>query len=154
MNSFVDALQKRIQQLEQENKALKMHAPYGILARAAFEIEKRKVTNAQYVVFGDIDNMHGLNTQYGYEVVNEKIRAALQIRETDLLSIGLWFSGDEIVFVIRGDAQGFCDRVKESFSAHGMGITLAHASIVDHGSIDAAIQATADNVQWQKVGRK
>ena len=72
MKSFVKSLQDRIIQLEKENQALKTHAPYGILTRAAFEIEKRKLTNGQFVIFGDVDDMHGLNTQYGYEAVNQK----------------------------------------------------------------------------------
>lgn len=151
MKSLFNALQDEIKRLREENQLLKTHAPYGILTRAAFEIEKRKVRNGQYVVFGDIDNMHGLNAQYGYEAVNQKIREALQIRETDLLAMGLWFSGDEIVFVIRGDVEGFCHRVRESFASHDMGITLAHAPIL--GNIDVAIQDAAAVVQLRKASR-
>ncbi len=152
MKSFIGALQERIKQLEKENQALRTHAPYGILTRAAFELEKRKVTNGQFVIFGDVDDMHGMNTQYGYEAVNQKIREALQIRESDLLAMGLWFSGDEIVFVIRGDAEGFCNRVEQSFSNQGMGITLAYAPIFN--DIDAAIETAAAVVQERKAGRK
>ena len=153
MKSFVKALQDRIIQLEKENQALKTHAPYGILTRAAFEIEKRKITGGQFVIFGDVDDMHGLNTQYGYEAVNQKIRAALQIRETDLLAMGLWFSGDEIVFILSGDPVGFCKRIKQSFFDQHMGITLAYAKIIN-GNIDAAIQIAAEVVQTQKAERK
>lgn len=152
MKSFVNALQERIQQLEQENQILKTHAPYGILTRAAFEIEKRKLSDGTFVVFGDIDDMHGMNTQYGYETVNAKIREALKVRTGDLLLTGLWFSGDEIVFVIRGDADGFVERIRNSFSDHGMGITLAYAPIL--GNIDVAIQIAADEVQARKAERK
>lgn len=152
MKSFVKALQDEIARLNEENRALKLHAPYGILTRAAFEMEKRKLTNGQFVVFGDIDNMHGLNTQYGYEAVNQKIREALQVRSSDLLLNGLWFSGDEIVFIINGDAQGFCKRVKESFAEQGMGITLAFAEVLN--DMDLAIQEAAAIVQSVKAERK
>lgn len=154
MKSFVDALQERIQQLEKENQLLRTHAPYGILTRAAFELEKRNLEHGQYVVFGDVDDMHQLNTQYGYEEVNTKIRTALQVRSNDLLLTGLWFSGDEIVFVISGNPEGFCKRIEQSFSDHGMSITLAHTSISYCGSIDAAIQIAAEIVQARKAGRK
>lgn len=154
MKSFVDALQDEIKRLNEENRMLKTHAPYGILTRAAFEIEKRKVKHGQYVVFGDIDRMHEMNTQYGYEVVNEKIREALQIRSGDLLLTSLYFSGDEIIFVINGDPQGFCNRIVESFRNQELGITLAFASIPWHGSIDKAIEVAASNVQAQKRNRK
>lgn len=151
MKRFVDALQEENARLRAENQMLKIHAPYGILTRAAFEIEKRKHANAQFVVFGDIDAMHELNTQYGYEEVNARIRSALQIRSSDLLLTGLWFSGDEIVFVGRGDAQGFCERIKQSFADRAMGITLAHAQIdID---IDAAIWTAANEVQARKANR-
>lgn len=150
---IIEKLRAENAKLQQENALLKTHAPYGILTRAAFEIEKRKVANGQYVIFGDVDQMHELNTQYGYEEVNARVRKALQIRGTDLLVMGLWFSGDEIVFVIRGDADGFVERVRNSFSNLGMGITLAGSEIVD-GEIDIAIQIAAEAVQAQKAGRK
>lgn len=148
----IKELQAEIEKLQAEIQMLKMHAPYGILTRAAFEIEKRKFTDGQYVVFSDIDNMHGLNTQYGYENVNAKIRSALQVRSDDLLLTGLWFSGDEIVFVISGNPDGFCNRVKQSFLDHSMGITLAHAQIIGN-DIDTAIQIASELVQAKKVNR-
>lgn len=150
----VEELQIENEKLRAENAQLRIHAPYGVLTRVAFEIEKRKLTSTQYVVFGDIDDMHSLNAKYGYEAVNQMIRSALQARSDDLLLTGLWFSGDEFVFIVRSDPEGFCTRLKSSFADRDMGITLAHASIADHGSVDAAIQATADNVQLQKVNRR
>lgn len=151
--NIVDFLQQELQRLQEENRILKTHAPYGILTRAAFEIEKRKLTDGHFVVFGDIDDMHGLNTQYGYEIVNAKIRDALQIRSGDLLLTGLWFSGDEIVFIINGDAEKFCNRIEKSFRKQGMGITLAYAQIIN-SDIDTAITIAAETVQAQKAGRK
>lgn len=152
MSQSIEELKAEIAKLQAENLLLKTHAPYGIFTRAAFEIEKRNLLeNGQYVVFGDVDNMHALNIQHGYENVNQMIRSALQVRTSDLLLTSLWFSGDEFVFVIRGNPDGFCNRIKESFSAYQMGITLAHAPI--DGNIDAAIQIAAEQVQQQKVNR-
>jgi hypothetical protein len=153
MTSDINALHEYIKKLEAENAMLKIHAPYGILTRAAFEMEKRKFTDGQFVIFGDIDDMHGLNTQYGYEAVNAKIREALQVRAVDLLMTGLWFSGDEIVFIVSGDPVGFCERIKQSFHAHAMSITLAFAKI-ENGNVDVAINQAAQTVQTTKRARK
>lgn len=152
MKSFVDALQEEIARLTEENRALKTHEPYGIMTRAAFELEKRNLKGGQYVVFGDIDDMHGLNTQYGYEEVNNKIRNALQVRSEDLLLTGLLFSGDEIVFVISGDPVGFGKRLQSSFIENGLSITLGYSKI-ENGDTDTAINKAAKDVQITKVGR-
>lgn len=146
-------LEARLQSLEQENVMLKMHKPYGILTRAGFEIEQRTVTGTQYVAFSDLDDMHGLNAAHGYETVNEKIRSALQLRSDDLILTGLWFSGDEIVFIIRNNPKGFCARVQQSFADHGIGITLAYEEIAD-GNINAAIDIAARRVQGMKEQRR
>jgi hypothetical protein len=151
--STIEQLREEIEKLRAENDQLKTHAPYGILTRAAFEMEKRKFTDGQYVVFGDVDMMHELNTQYGYEAVNQKIKSALQMRSDDLLLTGLWFSGDEIVFIIHSNPSGFCNRIHKSFSNHDMSITLAFAKI-DSNGVDRAIDIASTNVQLQKAGRK
>lgn len=150
-------LLNRLNELEAENTALKTHAPYGILTRAALELEKRKLTGAQYAIFSDIDNMHSLNIKHGYETVNAMIREALQIRSDDLLLTGLWFSGDEIVFIIRSDPMGFCERVRSAFAFHGIGITLDFAQI-QNNDLNQAIETAAKRVQaikaLKKVSRK
>lgn len=117
---------QKIARLEAEIEHLKTHQPFGILTRSGFDLEKRSLVNVQYVIFGDVDDMHGLNEKYGYEVVNQKIKAALQLRQTDLLLTGLRFSGDEIVFIISSnDPLSFMERAQNSFRAQGLEITLA-----------------------------
>lgn len=150
--STVEQLQIELERLKTENALLKTHAPYGILTRAGFEIEKRTLTNAQYVVFGDIDRMHELNAAHGYETVNQMIRSALRLRSDDLLLTGLWFSGDEIVFVIQSDPEGFCERVRSSFVKQGMTITLAFEQIQHGDELNEAISKAARKVQEAKAG--
>ena len=146
-------LQTEIARLKTENEALKLHQPYGILTRAGFELEKRTLADAQYAVFGDIDNMHGLNVLHGYETVNQMIRNALSLRHDDLLLTGLWFSGDEIVFIIKSNPEGFITRLRESFQAHSMSITLAAAPI-SNGEVNNAIDQAAQVVQAHKQSRR
>lgn len=153
METTIEQLQERIKALEEENTFLKIHSPYGILTRAGLELEKRSLDSAQYAVFADIDDMHGLNARHGYENVNQMIREALQLRSDDLLLTGLWFSGDEIVFVIKSPADGFMKRVRESFAARGMGITLAAATI-ENNDLNRAIDHAARRVQALKTNRK
>lgn len=147
-------LQAQLNQLQAENEALKTHLPFGILNRQGLEIERRKVERvAQFVVFGDIDDMHGLNSRHGYETVNAMIKQALQIRSDDLLLTGLWFSGDEIVFIIKGTPAGFIERVSQSFTEQGMFITLA-AQPIEFNDLHAAIDGAAHSVQTAKQNRK
>jgi GGDEF domain-containing protein len=153
MKTAIEQLQDENAKLRAEVEQLRTHAPYGILTRAAFEMEKRKFTDGQFVVFGDIDNMHQLNALYGYETVNAKIRTALRVRSQDLLLTGLWFSGDEIVFIIQSDPEGFCNRLSNSFLVHKMSITLAHEQIVS-GDVDQAIDHASRSMQAQKENRK
>lgn len=150
---IIEKLRAENAKLQEENALLKTHAPYGILTRAAFEMEKRKFIDGQYVVFGDVDAMHQMNTRYGYQTVNQKIRRALEVRSDDLLLTGLYFSGDEIVFIVKGDPEGFCNRLQNSFVKHNLSITLAHAQIVA-GDMDKAIEIAAQDVQEQKRTRK
>lgn len=147
-------LLERLAAIEAENELLKTHKPYGILNRQGLEIERRKIEReARYAIFGDIDNMHGLNRLHGYETVNEMIKSALQIRHDDLLLTGLWFSGDEIVFIIKGNPESFCQRVTASFEAQQMGITLAYSEIIDN-NLNQAIDGAAASVQAAKSDRK
>jgi GGDEF domain-containing protein len=143
-------LQKENEALRAEIEALKIHAPYGILSRAGLEYEKRNVVNnAQYAIFGDIDRMHELNKRYGYETVNGMIKEALTLRHDDLLLTGLWFSGDELVFVVKSNAQEFCERIGKSFNKFGMSITLAYAEIEDN-NLNSAIDLASKMVQDSK----
>lgn len=69
---------------------------YRVKTRAAAELRLRFRRGGFDLVLLDIDGMKALNTQYGYDEINERIRTALasvQLRKGDLL----WrhFSGDE-----------------------------------------------------------
>jgi GGDEF domain-containing protein len=97
---------------------------FGCLTRQG--IERRKPGRKAVIVFIDIDYMKQANTDYGYNAVNEKIRAVLEriTRKGDIVS-GRWFSGDEFVFFASGsDGAAICDRIKAEFAADDFGLSL------------------------------
>ena len=108
---------------------------YGVLTRPAIEIEynRRSAGQIHWVIFLDLDNIHNLNSQFasdtedGYSKVDEKVRAAFaSVRSTDLLVAGRFKSGDEVVFLIAGDPERFCERLQTSLNEQGLSATMAY----------------------------
>ena len=86
---------------------------------------------ATHIIFADIDDMHRLNTEHGYAEVDRKIREALKVRSSDVMAIGRYFSGDEILWVIsEGDPQGLVDRLQEALKFQGLSATFGIAPVV------------------------
>jgi GGDEF domain-containing protein len=143
--------EQRIAELEALVDRLTHDASYGCLSRAGFELQWQP---GGAIVFGDIDHMHRLNHDLGYETVNEMIRdalAALRLR-ADTFVAGRWFSGDELVWAVPSlDAHAFAERVRAAFASYGLGITLGVALAGD--DLQAAVQIAADKVQAAKRRR-
>jgi GGDEF domain-containing protein len=119
-------LQEMNLQLMQENTVLRTYAPFNVTTRPGLEFEMRMVgEEARYVVYLDIDDMHGANKKYGKPAVNGKLKRALHVRHTDVLIRALWFSGDEFIIVLRGDPEGFMERLNTSLKNEGMSATMA-----------------------------
>lgn len=116
-------------QLLKELQALKHDKAFGILTRPALEIEHRKQSSAVAVIFLDLDHVHALNEQIGHEAVNRKIKHALKLRSNDIVLTGRWYSGDEIVLLVKGNAQGISNRLQTSLVKHGLSATIATAPL-------------------------
>lgn len=148
------ALQNQILQLQQNLSDLSTDPSYKITTRAAVDIEMRKVADhARYVVFLDVDNMHQANQEYGYETVNGMIRRACRIREADALLRARWFSGDELVFVLSADPEGFCARIKTAFKNEGLGVTMAYTKFSGNLPSDVNICAQTVNLAKRREDR-
>lgn len=119
---------------EQEKKSiierLSIDNVFGIYNRQGFQelsfpLVKHHITG---IVFGDIDNLHQMNEQFGYEAVDEKIKASLHHRPDDIML--RWYSGDEIVWILlKGDVFGLERRIKHDFALNTMLITT-HAMVI------------------------
>jgi GGDEF domain-containing protein len=116
-------------ELLKELAELKQDKAFGILTRPALEIEHRKQTQAAAVIFLDLDKIHNLNERIGHEAVNRKIKRAVNIRHDDLLLSGRWYSGDELVFLVKGNAPAMAERILNSLKKQGLSATIATAPL-------------------------
>lgn len=156
MTTLEKQLQARINQLEVENTTLKYDAGFGILTRGGLEIEYRKLTGDLYAVFVDLDGIHALNEKFGgsYETVDALIHKAFSMRRDDLvLAIaGKWKSGDEVLFIVRADPDGFIARLYLDLAANGLSAMAAYAKIEDN-NLFAAVKVAAKHVAVEKKAR-
>jgi GGDEF domain-containing protein len=120
-------IQREMLELQQENAVLRTYPPFNVTTRPGLEFElRRHEAEARYVVYMDVDNMHGANEKYGKSAVNGKLKRALHVRHADVLIRALYFSGDEFVIVLRGDPEGFMERLSTSLKNEGMSATMAY----------------------------
>jgi GGDEF domain-containing protein len=114
---------------------------YGILTRLGGERSWNHLS-ARYaafeVVFLDLDDLHRLNSEWGYAEVDRRIRSVLNFRQEDLV-IARWYSGDEIIAIVpKGDGVGFAQRLLNSLQRQQLSATFG---------VVPALPALADAVQ-------
>lgn len=129
---------------------------FGCLTRQALEV-LHKDEEYSSLIFFDIDHMHDLNEQFGYEEVNNRIRHVLgNIRHgldgrADDLVVSRWFAGDEFVILVKsGIAYGFAHRLMKDFKDVGISITCGITHSVIAGDFKSTVQPAADAVQKYK----
>jgi GGDEF domain-containing protein len=149
-------------QLLELNHRLGWNASFGCHNRNGFEhmIWPRIAQEARFIVYFDIDDMHGLNESFGgYGPVDAMIKQVLSaLRATDYVA-GQWKSGDEFLVCLTEskerptqDPQGLVDRLTEQLARHGMSATFA---IVPVKSLDLNenVQPAVDQVYTAKKAR-
>ena len=139
LQNQIAELQKRNQELEEKAASLAWNSGYGCWTRQGFEriIWPDVAEKARWIIFFDIDQMHYLNDQHGYEGMNEIIKQSLATRESDFMA-GQWFSGDEFIVCITDDDPErdtsnpieFCMRLADVFRANGAPATFVVAPVV------------------------
>lgn len=128
----IEALRDRVVELEQEVAFLRVNPNFETLTRQALEIENRRIKGRRCIVMIDIDNLHKLNDVHGsQEPVNVIIRRAFDFRFDDLVLKANYASGDEIVFVLRADPEGFMSRLSERLEGEGLSATMAFEWLSD-----------------------
>lgn len=128
------------QMLQQQLAHLAVDASFNVTERKAIDFELRRYADdARYVVFLDVDHMHEANQEHGYEIVNGMVRRAVHIRHADVLIRARWFSGDELVFILAGNVESFCERIKKAFQNEGLSVTMAYTRYSGSLSYDVNI---------------
>lgn len=120
--------------------------------RTGLERRWEEVRDDHGIIFLDLDDLHGANERYGYEGVNERVRAALQhsVRADEVFA-GRWYSGDELVICAPKTALiPIAYRAKEAFKAEGL--TFIAAISTGYGFYDllSVVQHASSNVAAAK----
>lgn len=125
------------QQLQELVNSLAWNDSYGCYTRAGFEkmIWPTIADKAKWIIFFDIDQMHALNTEHGYDGVNAIIKKSLSMRASDFMA-GQWFSGDEFIVCITddparsiSDPMSFCERLAADFRENNVPATFGIAPV-------------------------
>lgn len=148
-----------ISQLKEQVSQLSMDPVFGMWTRNAFlQFSYVMPRGLRVVTFLDLDNLHKLNDEYGYEEINRRIRIIFSVpfRRSDL--IARWFSGDEIVILFDSD-EGFALRkigqLEEAARQQGMSFHF-QLGIWDVGKdpVEKVIDELAEKVLGLKAWEK
>ena len=136
---------------------------YDCYTRAGFEktIWPQVQAQAKYIIFFDIDDMHSLNEQHGYEGVNELIKESLTMRESDFMA-GQWFSGDEFIVCVTDDPDRlypsnpveFASRLAEIFKDNGVPATFSVAPVISEDLYTNVAPAHHQVQEAKRTGRR
>ena len=79
--------------------------------------------------------------------MDEMIRTAfaMTVRDTDLILFGRWKSGDEVAFLVKGDPQGFINRLHSDLNTNGLSAMADYAKI-ENNDLIAAVKIASDKV--------
>ena len=125
---------------------------FGCYTRQALDLRWDEFTkNAQAIIFLDIDNMHGLNEQYGYAGVDERINKSLAgCRKSDIITVGQHYSGDEFCIIINNnESEGCAKRIQQNFNNNGLSVTIAIVTDIKN-NLTETCKPAANKVQSAK----
>lgn len=124
----IELLKKELAEKRKEIEFLSTDKAYGVLTRPAVELRLKELQSDKtvYFVYADLDRFKAVNDKYGKAGANGRVfRALLSVRQSDVVISGRWFSGDELVFAIRGDPVAFANRLQKNLKAEGLSATIA-----------------------------
>ncbi len=102
---------------------------FGIYSRYGIErIVQQWRRQPMFLIFGDLDHIHELNEEHGYEAVDRSVRTAFQEIKERLepgMLLARWYSGDEWILVFRRDPAKYLDLIISTFKDEGISLTLA-----------------------------
>ncbi|WP_196358215.1 diguanylate cyclase [Nodosilinea nodulosa] len=126
---------------------------YGVGTRQRLELLWARLRHGRYsVIFFDLDHIHQLNDELGYEAVDDRIRSALACFRSSRGSNSLfrWYSGDEIVVVCpTTDVEGAAVRLLQVIFDHELSATISVAPA--QFDLKASVSIAAGRVQAAKA---
>jgi GGDEF domain-containing protein len=141
----VEELLARIAELEAKLDIHRRCPIFNILSRTGVEEnwEHRKHEENIAIAVIDIDDMKYANTNYGYDEVNERIKKSFSVvRESNLLTVGRLFNGDEMIIIApQHEILHPCKRLLQAFKDNGMSVTIV---ITPYRGQDTLKEATAE----------
>ncbi|MBD2771213.1 diguanylate cyclase domain-containing protein [Iningainema tapete] len=99
---------------------------FGCLTRQGIDAYWQSIKRKDNLslVFLDIDNMHQLNSNLGYQEVDRRLNRIFSMVRKDE-ALGRWYSGDELVMLInRYEAMQAANRLKTALNAEGISATF------------------------------
>lgn len=128
---------------------------YGVLNRSGVEARLRRLRGSVDIVYFDMDHFHELNAELGQEEVDRLMRQALCLRESDVMFIGRWKSGDELIIVVKaGQGTALARRLQERLKSFGLSATIGVTPARNyHQAILAAYETVAAAKQANSRGR-
>lgn len=146
-------------ELEHVLNSLILDPAYGCLTRAGLDLYWQLSSHPCQAIFFDLDNLHALNSQYGYAYVDTLINNSLHLRsgndgrEADILTIARYMSGDEIVILIplESDARAMIARLKISLAENGLSAMFAYGTV--ENDLHSVLSELTQNVMQQKNSR-
>lgn len=102
---------------------------WDCFTRSALQIRWTELTaDSVGIIYCDIDKMHDLNTLYGHDGVDKKIKSVIgKIRKNDIIA-SRWLNGDELIFIAKsGDVKLFAKRILKELNRVGISATFSYS---------------------------
>lgn len=154
---------KNVDQLRELVAGLAYDLNYGCYTRPGLEllVWPHIRQRARWIIFADLDGIHALNEMVGYEEVNRRVRAAMQLRKDDFISAGRWYSGDELLWIIcdsderkPSDPQKAAKRLQNAFLENGLSATFGICRVLSYADLPANVSPAIDLVKQAKKLKK
>ena len=138
LQSQLAELEKRNQQLQEENNLMALNDEYGCYTRIGFvrKVWPKIMSEVKWIVYFDVDEMGKLNEKYTHAVVNALIKSCLSLRASDYVT-GQRYSGDEFFICITDNPKHnksnpieFCMRLIATMRQNGFSATFAIAPVI------------------------
>ncbi len=151
--------EEEIEDLKQQIETLSWDSLFGMWTRGAFLQFCHVMPRGDRVVaFIDLDRIHKLNEELGYDEVDRRVKAMFSIpfRRSDV--VARWFSGDEIVILFDSEQDGAEIKIAELVeSGKDQGLSFKYEIdvwAVGKNPIDDVVKVMAEGISRQKAADK